>query len=106
MVIFAAIFLPFSAQAYENRPGAVPEIHLKSGIGIILKDNWLVKIAGDQNAMVASQALMARSALMPQVNAQIAQTFLSDQPRAKFGPQIVPTSNRDYYSYGFDVYQT
>ena len=56
--------------------------------------------------MLASEVLMARSALMPQVSAEISETFLKNQPRAKFGPQIVPTSNRDYYSYGFDVYQT
>jgi outer membrane protein TolC len=106
LVILAIVLKPFTAQAYENKTAAVQEITLKSGIEIILKDNWLVKIAGDQNALVAAQALMARSALMPQVNAQVTQTFLSDQPRAKFGPEIVSTSNRDYYSYGFDVYQT
>lgn len=92
--------------AQEGRTVTSQEITLKGGIEIILKDNWLVKIAGDQNAMIAAQVLMARSALMPQVSAQIAQTFLNDQPRSKFGPQIVPTSNRDYYSYGFDIYQT
>ena len=81
-------------------------ITLSDGIGIILNDSRLVKIALSGQDMAAADSLMARSALLPQINASFTQVFQKDQPAAKIDGIVAPTSQRNFVSYGFDVYQT
>ena len=81
-------------------------ITIPQGIGMVLKDNRLIKIALPDNEMALQNSLIARSALLPHLNANISQTFNRFQPAAKLGSLIAPSFNKSYLSYGFDVYQT
>ncbi|HXX58759.1 MAG TPA: TolC family protein [Thermodesulfovibrionales bacterium] len=79
---------------------------LPQGLRLVAENNRLIKIAGRQEAISEADTLIARSPLLPQAYASANQTFLSHQPKAIFGDVIVPTSDKDYYSYSITVQQT
>jgi outer membrane protein TolC len=81
-------------------------ISISEGIRMVLKDNRLIKIALPSNDMAYQDSLLARSALLPQLNANLSQTFNSFQPAMKFGSSNVNTSDKNTLGYGVDVYQT
>ena len=81
-------------------------ITISQGIDLVLKDSRLIKAALPDNDMALQNSLIARSALLPHLNASISQIFNRYQPTAKLGSLLAPTSNKNYLSYGFDVYQT
>jgi outer membrane protein len=89
------------AESEKSRLITIPE-----GIAMVLKDSRLVKIALPANEMAYQDSLMARSALLPQFNANMIQTFNRFQPAMKTAGGNVNTSDKDYLAYGFDVYQT
>jgi outer membrane protein TolC len=68
--------------------------------------NRLVKIARTEEQISMADVHIARSALLPSVDAKAGQTFLSTQPRAIFDGFIVPTSEQSFYNYGLSVQQT
>ncbi|MDO8663191.1 MAG: TolC family protein [Candidatus Omnitrophota bacterium] len=76
------------------------------GIELVLKNNHLIKIALPGNEMAYQDSLIARSALLPNLNLTASQKFSQFQPAAKIGSQNTPTAEKDPFSYGFDVYQT
>ncbi len=94
------------ARAQDDGVETIEVITLNRGIALILKDSWLVKLAGDQSALLAGEVLLSRSALLPRVSANIGETYLRYQPQSRFGSTSLPTSERNYYAYGVDVYQT
>lgn len=81
-------------------------ITISQGIQIVLKDNRLIRIALPDNEMAYQDSLIARSALLPQLNANVTKTFNRFQPAMKFGSSDVNTSDKEPLAYGFDVYQT
>src|SRR5512135_1197169 len=81
-------------------------ITLSDGIRRVLEDSRLVKIALLDEEMAFQDSLIARSALLPQLNISASQTFFKYQPAAKLDSVVAPTSERHFASYGFDVYQT
>jgi len=81
-------------------------ISLAEGIKIVSKDNRLIKIALPGNEMAYQDSLLARSALLPQFNANISQTFNMFQPAMKFNSSSVNMADKNALSYGIDVYQT
>jgi outer membrane protein len=115
--VFAAVFFILSAVA-GARPACADEIlalpseagaraiTLSSGIERVLTDNRLIKIALLDDVMAYQDALLSRSALLPQMALTGSRTFLKFQPEAKLGGVRAPTSDRDFYSFGVDVYQT
>jgi len=103
-----AVFYSQSADA-ENVPIQKDEgklITISQGIDLVLKDSRLIKASLPDNDMALQNSLIARSALLPHFNANISQTFNRYQPISKFDSLLAPTSNKNYLSYGFDVYQT
>ena len=110
-VIIIACFTVFSFRgacaegiSMKNEEGRL--ITISQGIDLVLKDSRLIKAALPDNDMALQNSLIARSALLPHLNANISQTFNRYQPIAKFDSLLAPTSNKNYLSYGFDVYQT
>ncbi len=81
-------------------------ITISQGIRMVLKDSRLIKIALPDNDMAYQDSLIARSALLPQLNANLTQTFNRFQPAIRFGSSNVKTADKDALAYGFDVYQT
>ena len=81
-------------------------ITLREGIKMVLEDSWLIKIALSDKDMAFQDSMIARSALLPHLNANAAQIFYRSQQKAKFNSVVVPTAEKQSYSFGFDVYQT
>lgn len=81
-------------------------ITICQGIDLTLKNNHMIRVALPSNEMAYQDSLMARSALLPQLNIVAVKTFNQYQPATKFDSQNLPTSEKDPFSYGFDVYQT
>ena len=99
------IFGLFSRECYcEETQGRL--ITLPDGINIVLKDSRLLKVSLFDKDIALEDSFIARSALLPQVSASLIQSFLNNQPAAKFGAVSVNTSQKESLSYGFDVYQT
>jgi outer membrane protein TolC len=105
--IFLSAFLSARVCGEEPAAGSTPRlITISEGIAMVLKDSRLIKIARAEKDMALEDSFLARSALLPHVNASVTQVFLNHQPMAKFGPQVTPTAEKNSLSYGFDVYQT
>lgn len=78
---------------------------LSQGLKLAAEKNRVIKITQQQERMSEADTLIAKSALLPSVNAAASQTFLSYQPKAIFGPQIVPTAEKSFVSYSLGVQQ-
>ena len=110
LILIAAVFL-FSSHAYasESSGGQKEEYHLitvTQGIDLVLKNSRMIKVALPDNAMSFQDSLLARSALLPQLNAYVNKTFNSNAPGSILDSSSVQTGNKDPLTYGFDVYQT
>ena len=103
--IYLFIFIIcFCCQAHAQEQARL--ITISGGIQIVLKDNRLIRIALPDNEMAYQDSLIARSALLPQLNANVTKTFNRFQPAMKFGSTDVNTADKEPLGYGFDVYQT
>ncbi len=79
---------------------------LPEGLRIATDNNRLIKIASFNKEIASADTLVARSKLLPSIYASFSQTFLAHQPGAIFGPQKVFISQKDFLSYGINMYQT
>ncbi len=80
-------------------------VTLAEGLRMATDENRLVKIREQEEKMARADVRIARSRLLPSLNASVGQTFLDQQPRARFGPQSVPTAERDFYTYRLALQQ-
>ena len=69
-------------------------------------NNRLIKIASLNKDIASADTLVAKSKLLPSINTSFSQTFLSHQPGAVFNSQSAFLSEKDFLSYGINVYQT
>jgi len=111
--IIAAIIISCSSRplfAADGLAAAKPDearlITLAQGIEIVLKDNRLIRVAFPTDNMAYQEALVSRSALLPNLNLNASKTFYRYQPAAKIESQNVNTAEKEPFAYGFDVYQT
>jgi len=104
VLLISAVLLaaPCAARATD----APRLITMRDGIKKVLEDSHLVKISQANREISAQEVSMAGSPFLPQVNASFSQTFLNHKPTAKFGALAVPTSQRNFFSLGADIYQT
>ncbi|MBI4682354.1 MAG: TolC family protein [Nitrospirae bacterium] len=79
---------------------------LSDGVRLAAENSRLVKISELDERISEADALIAKSPMLPSVNASVSQTYLSDQPGAIFGAQNVPTSEKDFLSYSLRIQQT
>jgi outer membrane protein len=103
-VILIAVVILLSSHAYAEEESRL--ITISQGIGLVLKNSHLIKVALPDNTMSFQDSLLARSALLPQLNAYISKTFNSNAPGMIFGSSSVETGDKNPLVYGFDVYQT
>ncbi|WP_333652244.1 TolC family protein [Dissulfurispira sp.] len=101
-VLILAI-IPFNLLHAEDNKNIIT---LSEGLKIATENNRLVKIAFSERDISYEDTIISRSKLLPNINANMSQTFLSRQPGAHMGTQQVYTSERDYLSYGINAYQS
>ncbi|MDD5669164.1 MAG: TolC family protein [Candidatus Omnitrophica bacterium] len=112
VVILLSLLINCSFFVYGAEISSEPEakisnrITIQEGISRVLKDNRLIKITFFDNDMAYQDSLAARSVLLPQLNLTAVKTYNRYQNKMKFGSQEVPTSDKDPFSFGVDVYQT
>jgi len=78
---------------------------LSQGLQRVAENNRVIKITQQQERISEADTLIARSPLLPNVNASAGQTFLSHQPIALFGQASVPTSEKGFASYSLSIQQ-
>jgi outer membrane protein len=81
-------------------------VTLSEGLRLATENNRLVRLTRHEEAVSGADTLIARSRLLPTINTSLTQTFLAYQPEAIFGSQIVPMSEKDYFSYSLNIQQT
>lgn len=79
---------------------------LPDGLRLVTEENRLVKITLREEAVSEADTLLARSRMLPNINASLTQTFLTYQPEAILGPQSVPMSEKNFLSYSLSIQQT
>ncbi len=79
---------------------------LPDGLKLVTEENRLVKITLREEAVSEADTLLARSRMLPDINASLTQTFLAYQPGAILGPQSVPMSEKNFISYSLSIQQT
>ncbi|HKZ57038.1 MAG TPA: TolC family protein [Thermodesulfovibrionales bacterium] len=81
---------------------------ISEGLRLATDNNRLIKIASLNKNIASSDISIARSKLLPIINASLRQTYLSHQPGAMFGQDRdrVFISQKEYLSYGINLYQT
>ncbi len=79
---------------------------LPDGLRLVTEENRLVKITLREEAVSEADTLLARSRMLPNINASLTQTFLTYQPEVIFGPQSVPMSEKNFLSYSLSIQQT
>ncbi|MCL5022541.1 MAG: TolC family protein [Nitrospirae bacterium] len=85
--------------------GNAEVLTLAQGLGLASENNRLIKITKQQERISESDTLVARSFLLPSVDASASETILAYQPKAIFGTLIAPTSDKSFVSYSLGVQQ-
>jgi outer membrane protein len=96
-----SLFMP-GYLAFADAPNVIT---LQEGLKIVSDESRVVKIAKLQEAMAESDFHVARSALLPRIDASAAHTSLSNQPAMLFNGQAVPVSDQRYASYSIGIRQ-
>jgi outer membrane protein len=102
IIIPVVICLVFSGQCLAEAPAAIT---LAEGLRIATDKSRGVNIAKFNERMAESDTLMARSALLPRVDASGAYTNMAYQPASLFMSQTIPMSDSHYYSYSISIQQ-
>ncbi len=99
--VFAMLLIQSFKAVAQDDPG----ITLSEGLKIVTEDSRIVKIAKFSELLAETNTKIARSDLLPNIRAGLFYTDLSHQPAMKFGTQIVPASDAEFYSYSIEVEQ-
>ena len=105
----AVLFFNLPAWAAQPAAGAGEEyrlITLTQGIDLVQKNSPMIKAALPDDAISFQDSLLARSALLPQLNAYVNKVFNHNVPGAILDTASAQTGERNTVAYGFDVYQT
>jgi len=100
MCAVSCVILAFAYFSYAE------VLTLSDGLRLATKNNISIKINEREEMITEADTLIARSPMLPTVNASLSQTFLSDQPGALFGAQTVPVAEKESLSYSLSVQQT
>ncbi|MBF0487457.1 MAG: TolC family protein [Nitrospirae bacterium] len=110
--IYVIVFLFAAAggAAEETKGGqASPQgtvLTIAEGLAIATTESRVMKIAGENINISRKETDVAMSILLPSINAEVSEGFLSNKPTAIFGSMQVPMANRDSFSYGVNLKQT
>jgi outer membrane protein TolC len=79
---------------------------LPDGLRLVNENSRVIKITGYEEKISEADTQIARSKMLPEVNASGGYTSLAYQPAAIFGSQTVPMSERNFLSYSLNIQQT
>jgi len=79
---------------------------LSEGLRLVNENSRLIKITGHEEMISVADTLIARSKMLPEINASGGYTLLAHQPAVIFRPQTVPMSERNFLSYSLNIQQT
>lgn len=91
---------------FQEKAGDITLLTLKEGLYTVTEESRLIRIESLNKRMADSEVSLARARFLPQINAYARQTYLAYQPGARFGPQEVYTSQKEFLSYGVTLYQS
>jgi outer membrane protein len=107
--VFARILLTLFALSFFSNCFAediAGIITISEGLRFATDNNRLIKIASFNKDIASTDTLVAKSKLLPSLNASFSQTYLAHQPGAVFDSRSAFLSQKDYLSYGINLYQT
>jgi len=78
---------------------------LSQGLRLAAENNRTLKIHQKNELIAESETIIAKSAMLPNINGSASHTFLSHAPRAIFGNTSVPTSEKNFSSYSIAIQQ-
>ncbi|MEW6001589.1 MAG: TolC family protein [Nitrospirota bacterium] len=104
LLIFQPLAVLFSVSS--NAEDVPKVITISDGLKFATENSRIIKIASRNKDISYSNTLVAKSRLLPRIDTSASQTFLAYQPGARFGPQVVRTADKEFFSYGINVYQT
>lgn len=84
---------------------ALPVITLEKGLKIVTEKSRVVKIAGFGESIAESDVHVARSALLPRIDASAGHTNLAHQPAMTFNGMAINTSDPQHYAYSISIQQ-
>ncbi len=96
-------FIILDKDIYAEEP---PLLSLKDGLRMATEESRLLRIASLGEDMSKMEQMIAWSRFLPSINAYARQTFLANQPGARFGYTEVYTSQKEFLSYGVTLYQS
>ena len=101
MVLLCMVcFMVFSSAVYAE------VLTLPEGLRLVNENSRLIKITGHEEKISEADTLIARSKMLPEINASGGYTSLAHQPAVIFRPQTVPMSERNFLSYSLNIQQT
>ena len=92
--------MAFASTAYAE------VLTLSAGLRLVNENSRLIKITEHEEKISEADTLIARSKILPEINASWGYTSLAYQPAAIFGTQTVPISERNFLSYSLNIQQT
>ena len=104
-IIFIGVCTLAVFSSLHVRSACAEVLTLSQGLQRVAENNRVIKITQQQERISEADTLVAKSALLPSVNASASQTFLAHQPTAIFGPQTVPTAEKSFASYSLGIQQ-
>jgi outer membrane protein TolC len=93
---FAILAVMLSLMPTPARPESLT---LLDGLKIVTEENRIVRIKQQEEKMSHADTLIARSRLLPSLNASYGQTFLENQPGLRAGSLVAETGERSFYTY-------
>lgn len=103
-ILLALFVLSFFSNCFAEDIAGI--ITISEGLRLATDNNRLIKIASFNKDIASTDTLVAKSKLLPSLNASFSQTYLAHQPGTVFGSQTAFLSQKDYLSYGINLYQT
>lgn len=99
-------FITIATLSYPLKAASAELLTLSEGLKLVTEDNRLVRITRHEERISEADTLLARSRMLPEMNASAGYTTQAHQPAAIFGPQTVFVSEKDYLSFSLNVQQT
>jgi outer membrane protein TolC len=99
---FAALAVILSLMPTPVSPAPLT---LLDGLRIVTEESRIVRIKQHEEKMSHADTLVARSKLLPSINASYAQSFLENQPGLRAGSLVAQTGERSFYTYQFVIQQ-
>jgi outer membrane protein len=81
------------------------KLTLAEGIRIVTEDNRVIKIAQQEESMSRADTLIARSRLLPRVDASYTQNYQEVQPGVIINTLSAPTAERSFNTYSLTIQQ-